>query len=104
MPRVVKVPVASFDPVARGHLSKQRRAGIRSENVKCGGRDSGLDGPVHRAGKDVIVVSVQTEDEAAVDHDSEAVEFAHHLTIVSSEVLSFAGAFEAAARKCFEPD
>src|SRR6266542_3545926 len=43
MPRVVKVPVASFDP------------------------------------------------------------FARHLTIVASEVLSFARAFEAAARKCFEP-
>ena len=54
--------------------------------------------------EDIAVVSVQAEDEAAVDHDAEAVEPAHDLAIAAAEVLALAGALEAAAGKRFEAD
>src|SRR5262249_8757079 len=72
--------------------------------MKSGCCDPGLDGPVYGPGEDIAVVSVQTEDEAAVDHDAEAVESADHLAVATAEVLALAGAFQATARKRFEPD
>src|SRR5262249_48508969 len=73
-------------------------------DVKGSRCDPSLDGPVYGAGEDVAVVSVQAEDEAAVDHDAEAIEPAHHLAVATAEVLALASAFEAAAGKRFEPD
>src|SRR5947208_14711611 len=65
-------------------------------------RNPRLDGPVDSTRKDDSVVSVQSKDEAAVDHDAEAVESAHHVAVIPAEVLALAGAFEATARKRFE--
>src|SRR5438552_970319 len=70
--------------------------------MKSGRRDPGLDGPVYGAAEDIAVVSVQAEDEAAVDHDAEAVEFADYFAVIPAEILALAGACEAAARKRFE--
>src|SRR3989442_296436 len=70
--------------------------------MKRGRSDPDFDGPVHSAPEDVSVVSVQPEDEAAVDHDAEAVESAHNFAVIPAEVLSLSGALEAPARKRFE--
>ncbi len=104
MPRVVEVPVARFDPVLRGHVREKSRAGVRRQNVKGGRRDSGLDGPVYGAGEDLRTVSVQAEDEAAIDHDAEAVEFADYFAVIPAEILALAGTCEAVAGKRFEAD
>src|SRR2546422_11682256 len=100
--RIVEVPVPRFDPITCGHVGEQGRTGIRRQNVKSGRGDSNLDGPVYSAGKDVAVISVQAEDEAAVDHDAEAVESADHFAVVPAEVLPLPCALEAPARKRLE--
>src|SRR5207247_11430295 len=97
------VPVTRFDPVARGHLREQRCTRIRRQNMECGRRNPGFDSPIHRTREDVAVVSVQSEDEAAIDHDAEAVESADYFTVIPAEVLPLAGALEATTRERFEP-
>src|SRR5262245_5396049 len=102
MARVVKVPVSRLDPAASGQVREKRRAGVRRQNVKRGRRDPSLDGPVYGAGKDVWTISVQAEDETAVDQNAETVEPPYHLAVATAEVLTFSGGFEPAAGKRFE--
>src|SRR2546430_3811291 len=102
MARVVEVPVARFDPVTCGHVGEQCCPGVRRQNVEGGRGDSNLTSPVNGADEDITVISIQAEDEAAVDQDAEAVEPAHYLAIAAAEILALAGALEAAAGKRFE--
>ncbi len=104
MARVVEVPVPRFDPVTLGHVGEQRSTGVRRQNVEGGRGDANFDGPVYGATEDLRTVSVEAEDEAAVDHDAEAVEPAYDLAIVAAEVLALAGALEAARGERFEPN
>ena len=72
--------------------------------MEGGGRDALLDRPVHRPFEDVIVIVVHPEDEAAVDHDAEAVQPAGHGGVVASEILAFVAQREVARRERLEPD
>lgn len=63
-----------------------------------------LDGPVHGPSKHVIVVVVHPEDEAAVDHDPQAMEPIGHGRIVAAQVLALVATDEIAGREGFEPD
>src|ERR1043166_2971995 len=102
MPRVVEIPVPSFDAVAVFHLSEQRGARVWRQDVKSRRCDSAFDCPVHRAGKDVAIVASRAENEAAIDHDPEGIQPADNLAIAASEVLTLAGAYETVTRERFE--
>ena len=104
MTRVVAIPIACFDPVLSNHFREEGRAGVRRQDVKSGGGNSGLDGPIHGASKNIPVIAVETKDEAAIDHDSETVQPPRHLTIVAPQILTLPGGGEAVAGECFEAD
>ena len=102
--RVVQVPVPRNDSVLCGHVGEQRSTWVRRQHVESGRGDSNLDGPVYSPSEDVRVISVQTEYEAAVNHDAEAVEPADYVTVTAAEVLPLPGAFEAPVGKSLKPN
>lgn len=104
MARVVKIPISSRHPILRGHVGEKRGAGVWRQNVKCRRGDPRLDRPVDGARENISIFTVQTIDEAPVDHDAEVVEPADHLAIVAPQVLAFPRAFESAAGKRLEAD
>src|SRR5262245_55266448 len=102
LPGVVEIPVVYRDAILCRHFCEKRGPRIRREDVKGRGRYSGFNRPIDRARKYIAVVSVEAEDEAAIDHDSETVQPPHNFTIAAPEVLAFAGNLQAVARKRFE--
>ena len=102
MARIVEIPVARHDATFGLHPLVQLRAGVRRLDVKGGGRQALLDGPIHRAPEHVRVVVVHAEDEAAVDHDAEIVQPTGHGGVIASEVLPFVAAGEIAGGERFE--
>src|SRR5215475_6229823 len=103
MPRVVEIPVQSFETVALRHLSEDRGAGVWRQNVKSRRGDSALDCPVDSAGEDVAIVPIQAKNKTAIDHDPEAIQPAADFAITAAKVLTFAGAPQTASRERFEP-
>ena len=97
MAGVVEIPVARrrCDPRS-SHAREQPRARIRRLDVKRRRRDAVLDRPVHRPPEHVLIVVVHAEDEAAVDHDAEAVQPVGDGRVVAAQIL----ALVAAARGC----
>src|ERR1051326_3362500 len=59
MARVVAVPVAVQQPSLLGHALIERGAGIRREDVKGGGFDALVDGPLDRSVKDRVIIFIQ---------------------------------------------
>ena len=104
LPCVIAIPVVGDEPALRGHPRVGRRAGIRRQDMERRGRDSALHGPVDGPREDVRAVSIQAEDEAAVDHDAEIVEPADDPLVVAPEVLPFVGVLQTARREAFESD
>ena len=97
-----EIPVPRFHPVACVHLGEQSSTGVRRQNVEGGGRNSNLDGPVNGEGEYVPVISIQAEDEAAINHDAEAIESADNFGVAAPEILALARALEARIGKRFE--
>jgi hypothetical protein len=66
--------------------------------------DAVLDRPVDGTGKDIGMIVVHAEDEAAVDHDSEAMQPLGHRLVVASQILQLVAAPEIVRRQCHESD
>jgi hypothetical protein len=67
-------------------------------------RDAVLDRPVDGAGKDIGIIVVHAEDEAAIDHDSEAMQPLGHRLVVASQILQLVAAPQVIRRQGLEPD
>src|SRR5262249_39128674 len=102
--RVVAIPVAGQEPAVGYGTGEQSRTGVRRLNVKRRGRDPLLDRPIHRPPEHALVIVVHAEDEAAVDHDAEAVQPPRDGRIVTPEVLAFVASGEVGRRKRLEAD
>jgi hypothetical protein len=91
-------------PALGSHPRVQRRAGIGCQDVERRRREAILYRPVNGSRKHVGVVSVEPEDEAPIDHDSEIVEPSDHLLVAAAEILPLVGVLQASRRKAFEAD
>src|SRR5213595_3224636 len=87
---VVEIPIAGFDTVTRSHLREERCAGIRCENVKGRGGNAILDGPIDGPSEHIPVITVQTENKAAVNHNPQVIQPARHLAITAPKILTLA--------------
>src|SRR5262245_22483931 len=92
MTRVIEIPIVRHHSLLSNHVGVKSCARIWCQNVKRRGRDSRFNRPINRAAKDITVVSVQSKDKAAIDHDSQAVETSHNFLVVTVKVLSLVGA------------
>ena len=87
MTRVVEVSVAVQDAPCLLHLLEQTSARIGGEDVKRRRLDPAADGPLYRPVEHGRVVAIETEDEAGVDHHTEAVEPVDGRCVVAPRVV-----------------
>jgi PrpF protein len=104
VPRIVAIPVSRRDPAFVLHPREQARAGIGRLDMEGRRRDAVLDRPVDGAGKDIGIIVVHAEDEAAVDHDSDAMQPLGHRLVVASQILQLVAAPEVIRRQGLESD
>src|SRR6185295_16501796 len=86
----------------RIHLIKQPGSRIRSQDVERRSRNSHLNCPVDSATEYIAVVSIQSKDKTAIDHDSKTIQSANDFAIIATKILSFAGVLECISGKSFE--
>jgi hypothetical protein len=72
--------------------------------VKGGRRDAMLDCKVDGAAEDIGVVIIHTENEAAVDHDSQAMEPFRYSVVVAARILPFVAPGEIGRGERFQSD
>src|SRR6187399_121328 len=101
---VIQIPVAGDQPILRSHARMCGGAGIWRQDVERRRRNTALHCPVDGTREDIAIVSVKTEDEAAVDHDPEVVESASDSLIVAAEILALVGVLQTARREALEAD
>src|SRR6185437_13548825 len=86
------------------HSLEETRAGIGRLNMERGGSDPMLDGPIDRSPKHIRPIFVHAEDEAAVDHDAQAMKAIGDGFVIAPEILSLVALGEVAGQEGFEAD
>jgi hypothetical protein len=102
--RIVEVPVRRGDTALGREVRVQRRAGVRREDVECSGLDALLDGPLHRAVEDGLIILVHAEDETRVHHHTKIVQPAHRFGVVLRAVLQLVLRAQVLRTQGFEAD
>ena len=94
MARVIPLPVAMQDAALLLEPPVERGTRVGRERMERGCLDATRYGPLHRCVKDALVVLVQAEDEAAIDHHAQLVEAAHGQVVVVTDVVDLASLAE----------
>ena len=100
--RIVSIPVIREQSARLFHFLVKQSPGIGGSNMIRGSRDPLLYCPVNGSREDGGIITVQTKNEATVDHDAQIMKPFNHPIVVPAKVLVFIALFQVGWIKTFK--
>ena len=86
---IVVIPVVGENAAVGFHLFEQGRARIWCKDMEGCGRNSLIQRPVNGSLKHFRIITIQSENEAAVYHDAQIIQAADSLTVAQARIPEF---------------